>query len=147
MELDDALELVERLSRTQNYPKDKSGLNHLAEGLIYASDTFDIPGSEIIAECAQVSNFCPTDHDLIAIARNLGQARDRKAIASLSSQPHWMKPERCAVCHDTGWRQFTREVFCKALNRKESYDFAERCPAGCAIPDPWKGHLTPEALR
>lgn len=87
--------VVRAFSRCQNYPKERAGVLGLAQGLRSASDRFLVPMSVIIAECIESSTFCPTDHDLLEVARALRQSE---------------KPEKhsgCpfSLCDGTGWRE------------------------------------------
>ncbi len=84
MELDEALTLIARLSRTKNYPKDEDGLTFLAEGLMRASAETGAPGQQIVMVCATTSEWCPTDADLMTIAK---QIRDEQKRAQEALQP------------------------------------------------------------
>ncbi len=88
-------ELVMRaFSRCQNFPKERVGVLGLAQGLQGASDKFMVPMSSIIAACVRESTFCPTDHDLMNIAR--GMQPDKQ-----------VGPRACPndLCDGSGWRQ------------------------------------------
>ncbi len=84
MEPSEALELIGRLSRTKNYPKEPAGLMFLAEGLIRACAETRAPGQQIVMVCATTSEWCPTDHDLMTVAR---QIRDEQKRAQEALDP------------------------------------------------------------
>ncbi len=68
-----AIELVEKLSRTRNYPKDDEGVSNLAKGLQYAESKTNIGPGRIIERCSASSEFCPTDYDLLTVAQELAR--------------------------------------------------------------------------
>ncbi len=82
MEHSDALELVARLSRTKNYPKDEVEVGYLAEGLILAVKETGANPDQIVMICRTTSEWCPTDHDLMTIGRQIRdeQKRAREAL-------------------------------------------------------------------
>jgi hypothetical protein len=84
MELDEALPIIARLSRTKNYPKDEDGLTFLAEGLIRAAADTGANPQQIVMVCATTSEWCPTDADLMVIAR---QIRDEQKRAQEALEP------------------------------------------------------------
>ena len=84
MELIDALELIARLSRTKNYPKDEPGLVFLAEGLMRAAAETGANPQQIIMLCATTSEWCPTDLDLMTVAK---QIRDEQRRAQEALEP------------------------------------------------------------
>ena len=95
MEITEALELIERLSRTKKYPTDIAGLNFLAEGLIRASQETGVPAQQIVMKCSITSEWCPTDAEMMATAREM------KTATVQSGQ------RRCpvALCDGSGWRE------------------------------------------
>jgi hypothetical protein len=84
MELDEALPIIARLSRTKNYPRDEDGLTFLAEGLIRAAAETGANAQQIVMVCATTSEWCPTDADLMNIAR---QIRDEQKRAQEALEP------------------------------------------------------------
>jgi hypothetical protein len=123
---------AQAFSRCSNWP-DVLGQVGLAQGLGVAAARYGLRPEEIVGKCREVSAFCPTDHDIFRIAIELAEERGRRTRGA----QYWNRPEKCAVCHDSGWLQTTRN----------GYECAGRCPAGCAVPEPEGRHLTPEALR
>jgi hypothetical protein len=93
MELAESLELIARFSRTKNFPRDEAGLNFLAEGLMAAVNETGAPGRQIVMVCAATSEWCPTDADLMTIAR---QIRDEQKRAQEALQPSIEKEWRQA---------------------------------------------------
>ncbi len=93
MELDEALPLIARLSRTKNYPRDDDGLTFLAEGLIRAA-SIGVDPVRIVMEWSAVSEWCPTDADLMNTARML--------------KPDPNPSQRLCqfgICDGSGWQQ------------------------------------------
>jgi hypothetical protein len=61
----------EAFSRCSNWPQDRSGQIGLAQGLKMAAIRFGFTMAEIIAVAREASAFCPTDFDLLSIARDM----------------------------------------------------------------------------
>lgn len=76
--IDKAIELVTKLDRTINYPKEMPSVVNLARGLQKAADTMMVSASLIVEKCAEASQFCPTDADLLTVARELRDENRRK---------------------------------------------------------------------
>ncbi len=87
--------VVRAFSRCSNYPKERAGVLGLAQGLRAAADRFGVEMPVIIAECVGSSSFCPTDHDLLEVARALRPADKQE------------KHDRCSfgLCDGSGWRE------------------------------------------
>jgi hypothetical protein len=83
MELAEALELVSRLSRTKNYPRDEAGVVYLAEGLARAADAAGVDPRHVVMVCATTSEWCPTDADLATIANQIRDEQRRAQEALL----------------------------------------------------------------
>ena len=91
-------ELVMRaFARCSNNPKERAGILGLAQGLKAASDRFGVTMVSIIRECVESSTFCPTDTDLLNVARELRGPEKVKAARS-SKCPF-------ALCDGSGWRE------------------------------------------
>ncbi len=84
MELAEALEIVARLSRTKNYPRVEAGIVHLAEGLMRAVEATGANPQQIVMICVTTSEWCPTDFDLMTVAK---QIRDEQKRAQEALQP------------------------------------------------------------
>ena len=99
------MELANAFARCGNFPKDLAGIQLLAQGLRRASDMYDIPMSQIVDACTAASQFCPTDADLINVAREINEtakqaryrAESRRTAGRPSKCPHWL-------CDGSGWR-------------------------------------------
>jgi hypothetical protein len=91
--------VIRAFSRCQNYPKDRLGVLGLAQGLKLASDRFSVKMEEIINECVESSVFCPTDADLLNVAREL-------VPKEKSVEEKW-KNRKCPfqLCDGSGWRE------------------------------------------
>jgi len=104
--------------RCSNWPSDPLGQIGLAQGLKIASDRSGISQADIVTRCRETSPFCPTDADLLRVAAEMKQERERAA-----SEPRPAR-ELCSHCGGTGWKP----------TRRGGYDTAQRCPAGCEVP-------------
>ncbi len=95
MDVNEALELIGRLSRTKNYPKEPAGLMYLAEGLMRACAETGAPPERVVMACATTSEWCPTDADLMTAARGLRPAEPQAGQRECPLQ----------MCDGSGWRQ------------------------------------------
>ena len=89
--------VVRAFSRCSNYPKDRAGVLGLAQGLKKASERFSVPMEGIVRECVESSVFCPTDTDLLNVARSMRPAEEQER----------KRPSKCpfALCDGSGWRE------------------------------------------
>lgn len=78
-EQEDPLGLVRLFSRCAHYPTTEETLLAFADGLVMASDITGIPMQEIVDQCRLISANCPTDRDLLTVARDIRAQRDRQA--------------------------------------------------------------------
>lgn len=95
---EDAVREVKRLSRMGNYPTDREGVMGLARGLQRAAGSQEQARS-IVDRCLELSAFCPTDFDLLAVARELNPQ---------PAEPSWTPDvARCPAgrCDGHGWAQ------------------------------------------
>lgn len=61
-----AVDLVEtNFSRCVNYPRNGKGISGMAHGLMRASEITGVSMSAIAERCAETSERCPTNHELI----------------------------------------------------------------------------------
>jgi len=76
--------LAQHLSRTRNFPQDGEGLANLADALLWASDSYDVNELAVLRRCAELSQHCPADADLLNVAGDLAderaKARDQKQL-------------------------------------------------------------------
>ncbi len=108
--LDKAIELVGKLERTRNYPRDLEGkgIDALARGLIKASEALKVAGGRIVDKCSMDSEWCPTDAEFYATARELARL-DAVANGSYDSTAGYTNSFRelerppCARCSNSGW--------------------------------------------
>ncbi len=82
-------------SRCQNWPKDRIGISGIAEALERVSKRFGVPMERIVTECAESSAYCPTDADLINVARSLKPADPTPGARKCPLD----------ICDGSGWRQ------------------------------------------
>ncbi len=112
-----AIELVSKLQRTKKFPADDAGLECLARGLQQASESAKIGAGRIIDRCSQISEWCPTDAELLTVARDL--AREDAVVtgtfdSTQSAANSFREPSapRCPICDGTGfeivWTLHTR---------------------------------------
>ncbi len=76
--LDEALNAIIPLQRTANFPKDEAGSLALVHGLIRAAEKTGVAMDAIVEECCSSSRYCPTDADLLVVAKDLARC---KAVA------------------------------------------------------------------
>ncbi len=107
LNLSRAIDLVGKLSRTKKYPADDEGVMNLAQGLQKASDSTQVGAGRIIERCASISEWCPTDAELLTVARDLARedAVANGTYDSMAGHSSNVNSERqpCAVCENTGW--------------------------------------------
>ncbi len=101
-----AIELVKKLGRTRHFPQDDAGLECLARGLQNAEQKTKIGAGRIIERCATTSEWCPTDAELLTIAKDL--AREDGVVAgtfdvTLGAGNAISRAPRCPQCDGTGF--------------------------------------------
>jgi hypothetical protein len=84
-------ELVARFGRCSNYPRDKAGVQFLAQGLAKAADATGTDMKDIVDRCSELSEFCPTDYDLLTIASEIKAARRAQAEAKRDRTAEWAR--------------------------------------------------------
>lgn len=93
----EALDLVQAgLSRTRHYPRHEEAELSLARGLQKAAKGME-HARGIIERCSELSEFCPTDHDLLTVGRELIPA---------PAPPSWTPDTRtcpAGQCDGHGW--------------------------------------------
>jgi hypothetical protein len=156
---------VAAFSRCSNWPNERLGQIGLAQGLAKACADFGQDARAVVAKCKELSAFCPTDFDLLAVARDM---RDEQRRAKPARE--YMHTPKCALCGDSGWQpcywlhtrvggkvrkeEITAEsaaAFWAAapeLRKAQTvYDAVRRCRTGCPVPVPHGMCLAPEVLR
>lgn len=69
-----ATDLVEQhLSRAVGYPSETRAFVSLVNGLVKAELVSNVPAGRIAERCAELSKFCPTDYDLLSVARDMAR--------------------------------------------------------------------------
>ncbi len=69
---DEATTLAEKFfSRAPNYPRETAAFCGLVNGLVNAEKATKVPAARIAAHCAEQSKYCPTDADLLTMARDM----------------------------------------------------------------------------
>ena len=69
--------VTKAFSRCQNWPKERLGILGLAQGLKKSAERFSVSMEAIVERCAEISQYCPTDADLLTVGRDLRAAIDR----------------------------------------------------------------------
>ena len=88
--------VIEAFSRCSNYPKERVGVLGLAQGLAKAARVTGVSARAIVERCAEISQWCPTDMDLMNVARELQPVAERTE-----------HPSKCPygqLCDGQGWR-------------------------------------------
>lgn len=96
----------EAFSRCSNWPQDRSGQIGLAQGLKLASTRFGFTMAEIISIARETSAYCPTDFDLLNIARDM-RKRATEVVAA-EAQRHqrddWRAQYGAPVAIPVDWK-------------------------------------------
>jgi len=66
-------ELIATFQRCPNFPKDELGTIALAQGLAKAARETGVEMQAIVERCCEISKFCPTDADLLVVARDISR--------------------------------------------------------------------------
>jgi hypothetical protein len=117
--IDQAYDLVRELGRTKNYPRnDEAGELALARGLQRASQDFE-HARAIVEKCAALSEYCPTDRDMLAVAQE---------IRPPAPPPSWTPDVRTCpakLCDGHGWAQ-TFHLITEERHGEATYKRRER---------------------
>lgn len=111
-----AQELIGKFSRCQRFPIDILGINTLAEGLERASKTTGVPMAEIVDAALPIAQFCPTDAELLTIARNIRDQRSNDAEAKRDRTAEWERKYGKPVAYD--WKAEAAKIMPKHLEFK-----------------------------
>ena len=110
-------ELVTRaFSRCSNWPKDRLGVLGLSQGLRKAADRFSVTMQAIVARCAETSQYCPTDADLINVGRDLKADIDRANQPDITAE--WKRKYGEPKPFD--WKQIDQEHAKQAKERERT---------------------------
>lgn len=115
------LELVARFQRCRNYPKDDAEIERMADTLERAARTYEVTAEAIVRECLSSSEFCPTDADLLSMARGIrgpepapdihktncpfdlcdgsGWIVEMRRVNLVGMEPYWTSGARRCKCH------------------------------------------------
>lgn len=95
----------EAFSRCSNWPQDRHGQIGLAQGLKLAATRFGFTMAELIAVAREESAFCPTDYDLLKLAKDMRQRiKDSAAVeASVRQQDDWRKQYGAPAAVPVDW--------------------------------------------
>ncbi len=121
-----ALQMCAAFQRCMNYPKNEDGILALAQGLVKASDTTGVYMRKIVDECLESSMYCPTDADMLAVARDCRGPAEAEGIPI--PNPETVRKQWRELAHhfphimENGrlWRDEFRAVCSKIKNRMGS---------------------------
>ena len=85
------LDMIECFSRCGNFPRTVEGMQFLAQGLVKASQETSVPMQMIVEACASMSNFCPTDAELLNVARNIHREMTDQLEAKRDREAEWQR--------------------------------------------------------
>lgn len=81
--------LVAKFSRCMRYPAGEDEFEALADGLEKASRIASVEMLAIVDACLLISQFCPTDAELLTVARNIRDERKREFDAKQDKTREW----------------------------------------------------------
>jgi hypothetical protein len=113
--LEEAIIITHKLSRQANFPDTDEGVKDLAKGLQRAV-ALGVSPDRLIEECKRSSPYCPTDWDLMQVARDL------------MPRETWQQPERgkCPHCSGAGWAESFWLVTQESPGNRASFKRRER---------------------
>ncbi len=82
-------DLIECFSRCANFPRTVEGIQFLAQGLAKASSDTGVPMQVIVDACAKASQYCPTDHELLNVGRNIRDELQRQIESKRDLHAEW----------------------------------------------------------
>ena len=91
IEIQTPMEFLSRFQRCKNYPRDEEGILALANGLEAASRHTGITMADIVERCATSSDLCPTDYDLLTVAKEIKIQRAAAEEATRDRHAEWKK--------------------------------------------------------
>lgn len=105
-------ELIGRFERCPNFPKTPEGIVFLAQGLAQAARTTGIDATDIVDACAAIGRFCPTDHELLNVARNIRDRRQTEAESKRNRTAEWERQYGKPEPYD--WKAETSKIMADA---------------------------------
>ena len=81
--------LIEAFSRARNFPRDSAGREALLMGLERAARETGIAARLIVERCVTLSEYCPTDFDLLRVAGEIQDEGKRAEEASRDQKAEW----------------------------------------------------------
>lgn len=90
-----AIDLVQKLSRTANFPQEVSGIRDMARALMDAARSDATMAGRIIEELRKSVDFCPTDAQFYRTAEGL-RGDSYKPLDFVATCPR-------ALCDGSGW--------------------------------------------
>lgn len=85
------LDMIECFSRCGNFPRTVEGIQFLAHGLVKASQETGVPMQIIVEACASMSNYCPTDAELLNVGRNIHREMSEQIEAKRDREAEWAR--------------------------------------------------------
>jgi hypothetical protein len=81
--------LIEAFGRARNFPRDGAGRDALVIGLDRAARETGIAARLIVERCVTLSEYCPTDFDLLRVAGEIRDEGKRSEEASRDQKAEW----------------------------------------------------------
>jgi hypothetical protein len=93
----DPMKVIAVFQRCSNYPREVEGVKALARGLQGAASARRVSMADIVDKCRELSQYCPTDYDLMQVAAELSNPQTDEQRAS----------RKCPfqLCDGSGWRE------------------------------------------
>ena len=113
-----AFKIIAAFQRCANYPKDSLGLQALVQGLATASRETGVQMEDIVARCAAISQWCPTDVDLLSVGWEIVADRKRAAEAEVERTKRAQWERDCGPAKPFSWND--------AVDPKRVREVAER---------------------
>ena len=85
------MDLLPRFQRCANYPRDDEGVLALAQGLAAAWRHTGVRMADIVERCATDSQYCPTDADLLTVAKEIKAKRIWDADSKRHIHAEWRR--------------------------------------------------------
>lgn len=114
-------DIAKRFSRCPNYPKNPSEVVIFVEAIGKAVDRYGVDPEGLADRCLGLSQFCPTDFDLLTVAKEMREEVKRAEDAQRNRVAEWRReygePQPLKVSFDRQkvrrdeelWRQLRRQ--------------------------------------
>lgn len=112
----DPIDLIWRFATCKNFPRtEEYALRILAQALAGAAKKYSLDIRDVVERCIEVSEYCPTEHDLREVAREIHEEQQRAVEAKRNQIREWEKqygkpePFKVGECLHCGrkWSEIT----------------------------------------